>query len=128
MLGKHDAAQREYRAGLKRWSDDPSLRNNLALSLALQDRYDEAAAVLEPVPKSRRTSRHRQNLALIHGLAGRVEKAAELGRMDLTESEVAGNLAYYERLRAMPAEQRRETLLHSLIVPSSPQHGAGASH
>src|SRR3546814_6417098 len=125
MLGKHDAAQREYRAGLKRWSDDPSLRNNLALSLALQDRYDEAAAVLEPVPKSRRKSRHRQNLALIPGLAGRVGKAAELGRMGLMESEVAGNMDYYERMRPISGEKRSETLTPSPTLHFSHQSSVG---
>ena len=57
------------------------------------------------------TARNRQNLALVYGLAGDVEKAAEIGRLDLDESEVRNNLAYYARLRALPAADRSAAIL-----------------
>ena len=55
------------------------------------------------------TPRNRRNLALVYGLSGDRVRAARIGREDLSEGEVENNLAYYERLRALPlAERTRE--------------------
>jgi Flp pilus assembly protein TadD len=101
-LGDQGAAQAQYRAGLKIDPANVSLRNNLALSLAVSGKYAESLRLLEPIGRGRAaTARQRQNLALVYGLAGDRDKAGEIARLDLDESAVRKNLAFYETLRAM---------------------------
>jgi len=101
-LGEQGAAQAQYRAGLKIDPANVSLRNNLALSLAVSGKYAEALRLLEPIGRARNaTPRQRQNLALVYGLAGDRDKAGEIARLDLDETAVRRNLVFYETLRAM---------------------------
>jgi len=93
----------KYRQALAINPNNRAASSNLALSLALTGRQDEAEALLEPLvdgPAS--TPRLRQNLALVLGLKGDAARAARLGRTDLNEQEVRGNLAFYEAVRHLP--------------------------
>jgi len=104
LAGDRSAAQEVYRTGLDEIPGDLTLMNNLGLSLALDGQHDEALALLtEVVAKAEAGPRHRQNLALALGLAGRPEQAAQIGRHDLAEREIQNNLAYYRWLRTQPA-------------------------
>jgi Flp pilus assembly protein TadD len=119
MNGNHASAQDSYRSGLNLAAGDPNLRNNLALSLALAGKFDEAIDILSPLVKHPRANpRHRQNLALIYGLAGRFSEAGALARLDFDEPTVQNNLAYYETLRALPAEQRAAAVLGITVLAS----------
>ena len=111
-MGDHRGAQARYLEAMKFAPEVLSLRNNLAISLALSGDYDAAIGHLAEIAGDPgATARNRQNLALVYGLAGDVEKAAEIGRLDLDESEVRNNLAYYARLRALPAADRSAAIL-----------------
>jgi Flp pilus assembly protein TadD len=102
MLGEQAAAQEQYQAGLRLEPGNLSIRNNLALSLAVSGKYADSLRLLEPIARQpNATLRQRQNLALIYGLAGDRDKAAAVGRLDLDEISVRRNLAFYETLRAM---------------------------
>ncbi len=88
------------------------LRNNLALSLALADDFDEAARILREITADPlATVRNRQNLALVYGLAGQPAEAAKIARMDLDEADVRSNLAYYETLRALSGHAKAAAVL-----------------
>jgi len=107
MTGDHESAQSYYRMGLEHSPDSLSLMTNLALSLALDKRFGDAINLMRQVvtnPNSNR--RHRQNLALIYGLAGRMAEAERVAAMDMQPATVAENLAYYETLRALPDPEK----------------------
>jgi Flp pilus assembly protein TadD len=107
QLGDQPGAQAQYRAGLQIDPNNISLRNNLALSLAVSGQYPESLRLLEPIARApSSTARQRQNLALVYGLAGERDRAAQVARMDLDETSVRQNLVFYETLRAMRDPKR----------------------
>lgn len=111
-LGDHEAAQQRYIDGLEIAPDDFPLSNNLAFSLAITGAYADAIRILSGLAAAPSTNaRIRQNLALVHGLAGNVDEAAEIARSDLGEDAVRNNLAYYARLRAMSKTERAAEIL-----------------
>jgi len=121
LLGRQDEAQRRYMAGIEKEPGRTSLRNNLGVSLALAGNYAEAISLLgNLVREGKADARTRQNLALVYGLEGNMEKAAEIGRMDLTPAAVRNNLAFYERLRRM-GDQERAAAIHGLTQPPPPK-------
>jgi Flp pilus assembly protein TadD len=100
MLGRHARAQTVYRSGLDLAPMNVALRTNLGLSLALAGDYKTALRVLEDAARDPKAStRTRQNLALVYGLAGEMEDAAAAGSADLGHGAVQRNLAYYRALR-----------------------------
>ncbi|MGH7029384.1 MAG: tetratricopeptide repeat protein [Stellaceae bacterium] len=110
--GRHQLAQADYRRGLTKAPGDPALTVDLALSLALSDDYPDAVAVLQPAAMAPSASaQERQTLALIYGLEGSVAEAARLGRIDLDETAVEHNLAYYQTLRELSPEARGRAIL-----------------
>lgn len=115
-LGDHTQAQTFYTAGLGLAPGSISLRNNMALSLALQERYDAAIDQMKML-MSRADAQEsmRHNLALIYGLGGRIEDASATLRPVLPGADVANNLAYYQSLRAMEPEQRRAAVLDVVL-------------
>lgn len=124
LLGDHGAAQAYYRTGLDIDSGSLALQNNLGLSLAVSGRFDEAIAVLRRVAaRSGAGPRQRLNLALVYGLAGETEAAAETARIDLQEHAVRQNLAFYETLRAL--KDSRQTIraigAHNATQPAAVQ-------
>lgn len=130
-LGDHTQAQTFYKDGLGQAPDNASLRNNMALSLALQERYDAAIEQMKQLASAAGTQEaYRHNLALIYGLAGRIEDAAATLRPVLPGADVANNLAYYQSLRAMEPQQRRaavlDVVLRSIFVSDSNGPAANA--
>ena len=102
MLGDHITAQVFYGTGLKIEPGNLTLRNNLGLSLAIQGDFAKAIKTLRQAAADPRAgSRHRLNLALAYGLAGKTDEAAEIARIDLDEESVRRNLTYYRTLRAL---------------------------
>ena len=86
------------------------LRNNLALSLALQEQFPDALDELRPIAEGPgSTRRTRQNLALVYGLQGDFAAAERLSRVDLAGGELQDNLSYFATVRGMedPAVRRR---------------------
>jgi Flp pilus assembly protein TadD len=107
LAGRHDLAQEAYRKGLALAPGHLGLLNNLGLSQALAEDFPGAIGTLSKlVAMPAATARHRQNLALVYGLAGEDEKAAVVARLDLEEAAVKNNLAYYALLRGMSHEAR----------------------
>ena len=121
MNGSHDSAQSSYKSGLGLAPNDFSLRSNMALSLALAGKFDEAIQILgRMIKEPGSTVRHRQNLSLIYGLAGKFGEAASIARLDLDEPAVQGNLAYYETLRSLPAKDRAAAVFGiTVLAPRS---------
>lgn len=115
-LGDHTQAQTYYTAGQEQAPGNQSLRNNMALSLALQERYDAAIEQMKQLAGSGDGDEtYRHNLALIYGLGGRIEDASETLRPVLPAADVANNLAYYQSLRAMETDARREAVLDVVL-------------
>ncbi len=121
MSGDSLTAQASYRSGLALAPNDPSLRNNLALSSALAGDYEQAIGMLAKlVDEPRAGNRPRQNLALVYGLAGRSGEAAKLIRIDFDERTVQNNLAYYETLRGMAQSRRAAAIFGVATLPPMP--------
>jgi Flp pilus assembly protein TadD len=112
FLGQHADAQGRYQAGLVIAPGDRSLSLDLALSLALSERFDEAIAILRPFAYgAESTPQDRQTLALIYGIKGDSTLARELARMDLDPSSADHNLAFYESLRRLSPDARSRAIL-----------------
>jgi len=100
LLGEHAAAQEAYREGLAVSPENPSLANNLGLSLALDGQFQEAIDTLNQLADGDADMvTARQNLALAYGLAGRDDEAARVAGRDLNRELVSRNLNYYEAAR-----------------------------
>lgn len=118
LLGDHAAAEGTYRQALTVMPASEAARNNLALSLALQDRFKEALDLLRPLAEGpNSTRRSRQNLALVFGLQGDMAAAERVSRIDLGGEALASNLAYFAALRGMEAPSIRALAL-------APEHDA----
>jgi Flp pilus assembly protein TadD len=112
FIGQHAHAQRRYQQGLKIAPTDRSLTLNLALSLALSEKYAEAIDVLRPLALAPNGSpQERQTLALIYGLKGDEKMARELSRRDLDAAAADHNLAFYDTLRRLPPDARSRAIL-----------------
>jgi len=122
FIGQHTAAQVRYRHGLQIAPADRSLAINLALSLALSEKFDEAIAVLRPVAMAPgATAQERQTLALIYGIKGDQKMAREVARIDLDPASVDHNVAFYESLRRLPPEARSKAILSASTGSRAPQ-------
>jgi Flp pilus assembly protein TadD len=80
-LGDHTEAQNQYLAGLGMAPGNRSLSNNMALSLALQERYEAGIAQIESLMTGTEADKPLlHNLALIYGLAGKIGDAGQILR------------------------------------------------
>ncbi|QEX17016.1 hypothetical protein FRZ44_23120 [Hypericibacter terrae] len=112
MLGDHASAQTYYRTALQLSPGNLELNNNLALSLALEGRYQEAIPLLEQaVTDPMATARYRQNLAFIYGLAGERDRARQLAERDLDAATVERNMTYFEVLKGMKDDRTMASAL-----------------
>lgn len=99
LAGQNDAAQRAYARALEMSPDNPTVQNNLALSLALSGNIEGAIAKLEPQGIAGRTTpQTRQSLALLYALRGDLDRTEGLVRKDLPEKLAQENLDYYRLL------------------------------
>ena len=123
LQSRHDEAEAAFRKAYQLDPKSPSTRANLALSLALWDSPNEAIALLAPMAAAADAdSKQRQNLALVFGLAGELDQAAAIARIDLGEDAVRSNLAYYETLKAMPPVLRVRAIMGVRTQPPLPPH------
>lgn len=101
LAGQHDSAQQAYARALAMSPDNPTVQNNLALSLALSGNIDGAIAKLEPQGFARTTPQMRQSLALLYALKGDLARTESLVRKDLPEKLANENIAYYRLLNGL---------------------------
>ncbi len=121
LQGRHDEAEAAFRKAYQLAPKSAGTRANLALSLALWDSSNEAIALLAPMAAAADAdSKQRQNLALVFGLAGELDQAAAIARIDLTEDAVRSNLSYYETLKAMPPVLRVRAIMGAHTQPPLP--------
>jgi Flp pilus assembly protein TadD len=122
FIDKHEAAQARYRQGLRLAPLDPSLNLDLALSLGLSEKFDQAIGLLRPIALAPNgTPQERQTLALIYGLKGDQKAARELARRDLDPAAVDHNLAFYDTLRHLSPDARSRAILSASAAPRAPQ-------
>ena len=102
LIGDGDGAQDNYKAALKLDPEAISPRNNLALSFAVSESYEDAIEQIERVAAHpQATKKHRQNMIFIYGMAGENDEAlASLSENGLTRSEIARNRELFKRIRA----------------------------
>jgi len=104
-LGQNQAAQQEYAVALQLSPENPTILNNLALSLAQEGRLDEAIATLErAIDQQSAQAQTRQNLALLMALKGKPEEAERLIRKDLPPDMAENNITYYRSFDVVPAQ------------------------
>lgn len=100
LLDRHEEAQASYREVLNTHPRHVAARNDLALSLALTGDYAQAVSILSPIALSPIAPvKVRQNLALIYGLEGNSQRAAQISRLDLSEADTEANLRFFEAVR-----------------------------
>ena len=127
-LSRHAEAQETYRRGL---AIDPTnfvLMTNLGLSLGLSGHTAEGIGMLrELVRDGAATARTRGNLALVYGLAGHERDASATLSVDLTQSQIQNNLAYYRTLREMLRQGKPIGNLDAPSAASTPRPTKAAS-
>jgi len=100
--GNHVAAQEIYNKALSLAPDSLTIHNNLAMSLILNDKVNEAIIMLEILnrqPNANATVR--QNLALAYAIKGDKKHALEITSRDLTPEQAQENLLFYEHYARM---------------------------
>jgi Flp pilus assembly protein TadD len=96
--GNHVAAQEIYQKAMSLSPDSVPIKNNYAMSLILDKKFDEAIAMLEPIAqKEGSNATVRQNLALAYGLKGDSAQAFTINRKDLTPQQAEENQRFYEQ-------------------------------
>lgn len=102
LAGRHAEALATYKAGLEIEPEHLDLKSNLALSHAINDRYDEAIKVMREVTESLDAQRaHQRNMVLILALAGRDREAVALGVRQLGQTETQDVLAQASSARGL---------------------------
>lgn len=102
LAKNHGRAQDYYLQALDFSPRNLSVLTNYSLSLALDGNHQDAISILEDViEEPTATARHRQNLALVYGLAGSDDAAQQTARMDLSDRDVEDNMEFYRFIRGM---------------------------
>ncbi|MEH6404527.1 MAG: tetratricopeptide repeat protein [Sneathiella sp.] len=115
--GEHDKAQDYYRLAIKSDTNNLIYQNNLALSLALVGRLEQAIAMFEIITAHPNAiAQHRQNLALVYGMAGKSADAMRYSRMDLSEGDARNNALYFQALNSTPAASPSEEEGQALLM------------
>jgi tetratricopeptide (TPR) repeat protein len=116
--GNHLAAQELYKRALSLSPDSVSIRNDLAMSLILNDQCDEAITLLEELNAQHPGNKTvRQNLALAYGLNNESKKALALNLQDLTPDQAHENMKFYKEYA------RRLKKLNARDLPARSQIG-----
>ncbi|WP_042695546.1 tetratricopeptide repeat protein [Azospirillum sp. B506] len=118
LMGRPEEARILYRQVLALQPGNRGARNNLALSLLLAGDKDQAISQFQELSTERSAGqpRIRQNLALALGMAGRMDAAAEVAKMDLGPEAVKENLAYYAMLRSLDGQSDRHAALARAVT------------
>ena len=117
-VNRHSEAIESFRQALSHAPSDMQLLNNYGLSLALEGKYEDAITILEDVALAPgATAQHRQNLALVYGLAGRTRAAERVAAIDLAIIEVEANMIFFAELRGMNPASRRQAVLVGIRNP-----------
>ncbi len=122
-IGDHDGAEELYQQALKFSPNSTSIKNNLAMSMILNNQPDQAIALLEPLNQQASTPTIRQNLALAYGIKGDKEIALALNRQDLPEDEAQQNMRFYAKY----AREHKKPLAHNDKMPPAVPHKMAAS-
>jgi Flp pilus assembly protein TadD len=86
--------------------DHPSVLSNFALSLALDGKAEEAAALLRKARRAREAAPEvAQNLALVRGLRGRFEEAKSAASATLPAGKVSAKVAHRKALTGAKTAQ-----------------------
>ncbi|HXH52423.1 MAG TPA: SPOR domain-containing protein [Sphingomicrobium sp.] len=116
LLGRHDAAQADYRAALA-GPDADEARRRLALSLAISGRKDEALATLGPL-MARGDAAAARTRAFVLALTG-----DQAGARAMLEARMPGSSAhwgyFFQRLPTLPSGQKAAAV-HLGIFPGQP--------
>lgn len=108
VAGQHDRALATYEAGLAIEPGNLDLKSNLALSHALNNRFDEALVVMQDVTNSLNAElSHQRNMVLILALAGKNNDAVSLGYRRLGEAETRDVLAQASTARSLTSAAER---------------------
>ncbi len=104
QLARHGEAREKYQQALAIKPDAVTVRNNYAMSFALQGKLPEAEKMLRELMNTTGSNapRVRQNLALVVGLQGRFDEARKIASEDLPRDEVDANLAYLQQMLNQP--------------------------
>lgn len=105
QAARHGDAREHYNLALAQNPEAVGVRNNLAMSHALQGQLPQAERILSELMASGKGAalpRVRQNLALVVGLQGRFEEARKIASEDLPPDQVEANLAYLQQMLAQP--------------------------
>ncbi len=100
--GNHLAAQELYKTALSLSPESATIRNNLAMSMIMNNQTGQATKLLESLVKNskdKNPTSHiiRHNLALAYGLSGQHEKATKLNLRYMTKKQAEENIAFYKR-------------------------------
>lgn len=100
--GNHLAAQELYKTALSLSPDSIPIRNNLAMSMILNNQIWEATKLLESLVKDSKDNNPishiiRHNLALAYGLSGQHEKATKLNLRDMSKKQAEENVLFYKK-------------------------------
>lgn len=107
LQGRHSLAQSHYRQ-----NKTLSGTNNLALSLALEGKFEDAILLLFPFESDLSVpERYRLNLALIYGLKGDETSAKRVAGYILDREAVEHNLKIYRELRQLSDNKRTKAVL-----------------
>lgn len=104
QLSRHGEAREQYQKALAIKPDAIAVRNNYAMSFALQGKLPEAEKMLRELMNTTGSNapRVRQNLALVVGLQGRFDEARKIASEDLPPDQVDANLAYLQQMLSQP--------------------------
>lgn len=93
-----------YTMALEVSNNNPSVMNNIALSVAFSGDIPRGRSMLEsalaklPATDTDKQRKLESNLAMIYGLAGDMDKAQALLEKHLTQAQVLNNLGFYAKL------------------------------
>ncbi len=101
--GRDEEAISYYNMAMELSKDNPSIINNIALSIALGGKHEKGAALLRKAISSlsdsdARKKRLENNLALIYGISGKMDEAEAILRKNLPEPAVYNNLGFYAKI------------------------------
>jgi len=120
--GRHQQAQGYFIAALHKRPDAISVRNNLALSYAMNGKPQQAEQQLRQVVQSGRESpRIRQNLALVMGLQGKFDEAQQLASVDIADQQARANMTYLKNM-VHPAKMAQAAPGQATVPAPIPAH------